>query len=291
MNGIIIKLVAGDYTVLSDNKTYNCKARGLFRNTNETPVCGDKVEFTYDESSKHGTITKILPRKNKLLRPCVSNVDISLIVMSTIEPAFDSYLVDKLIVQIEMENIEPIICISKCEHMNDDLKALLENYELAGYKVIPFSSHKNININKIIDVIKNKTVVLCGQSAVGKSSLINVLANTNLKEIGNYSQKLGRGKHQTREVEFLKINGAFIADTPGFSRLDLNIEKTSLARIFKDFDKYSSGCKYNTCIHENEPECKVKEALEKGLIHPQRYKNYLQMLTEIKGDKKIWRKK
>ncbi len=289
--GIIVKCVAGDYTILSENQSYICKARGIFRNTNQTPLCGDNVTFEFDEKTNHGLITSILPRKNQLLRPPVANIDVSLIIMSTIEPTFDSYLVDKLIVQIEMANIEPILCISKSEHLSKEIEDLITNYQKAGYTVIAFSSHNDININKIKEIIKGKKVVLCGQSATGKSSLINALANEQKKEVGNYSQKLGRGKHQTREVEFLVLHDALIADTPGFSRLDLNIEPSSLARIFKDFNDYASECKYNTCLHLNEPQCKVKEAVEQGLIHPQRYKNYLQILTELKGEKKIWRKK
>lgn len=289
--GFIIKLVAGDYSVICNHQIFLCKARGLFRNQNQSPMVGDEVLFTYDKTTNHSVIHQILPRKNQLLRPPVANIDIALIVMSTIEPSFDAYLVDKLIVQIEMANITPILCISKCEHMNQELQNLIANYQQAGYQVIPFSAHKQIHIDKIKEVIQDQKVVLCGQSAVGKSSLINVLAQEQKKEIGNFSAKLGRGKHQTREVEFLQIENAFIADTPGFSRLELNIEPASLARIFKDFDLYAKDCKYNTCLHKDEPQCGVKKAVQEGKIHPQRYKNYLQLLQEVKEGKKVWRKK
>ena len=288
---MIIKSVAGDYSVYYQKQIYLCKARGVFRNQETSPLCGDEVLFEYDSISKHGLIHTILPRKNQLIRPAVSNIDLSLIVMSTVEPAFDSYLVDKLIVQIEMANIEPIICISKCEHITPQLQELIDNYKKAGYVVIPFSAHQNTNIDIIKNIIKNKKVVLCGQSAVGKSSLINVLAQEVKKEIGQFSQKLGRGKHQTREVEFLLIDESFIADTPGFSRLDLNIDPSSLARIFKDFNLYANDCKFHSCLHKDEPNCKIKEAVNEKIIHPQRYKNYLQLLMEVKGEKKIWRKK
>ncbi len=289
MIGTIVKSVAGDYSILSDNKLYVVKARGLFRNLNMKPICGDEVEFSYDKTNNHGNIIKIYDRKNSLIRPAVSNIDIALIIMSTVSPRFDSYLVDKLIVQIEMANIEPVICVSKCEYMQDDLKVLIDNYIAAGYQVICFSAHENINIDKIKEIMSHKKVVLCGQSAVGKSSLINSLIDKNYRSIGEYSKKLGRGKHQTREVEFIQINDSLVADTPGFSKLMLNIEETSLARIFKDFDKYAVGCKYNTCLHENEPDCKVIEAVNDGLIHPTRYQNYLQLLKEVRSEKK-WKK-
>lgn len=291
MQGFIVKLVAGDYTIFSNQKTYKCKARGLFRNQQTSPICGDECEFIYDEVAKHGWITKIYPRKNCLLRPSVANIDLALIIMSTIQPQYDALLVDKLMIQCAMENIEPVLCISKCEFLDNELDILLKNYEFAGYKVIRFSSHQNIQIQKIENLIQNKKVVLCGQSAVGKSSLINILSNEKIKSIGNYSEKLGRGKHQTREVEFLNLCGGFIADTPGFSRLELNIEPTSLARIFYDFDKYAQNCKYNTCLHIHEPNCQVKAKVEDGTIHQKRYENYLKLQKELKEGKTTWRKK
>ena len=293
MQGFIVKSIAGDFHVYSKetNKVYVCKARGQIRNKNLLPVCGDEVIFEFDEIANFSLITDILPRRNQLIRPPIANVDIALIVMSTIKPAFDSYLVDKLIVSASMENIEPVIVVSKCEHMTDDLKSLLDNYKQAGYIVIEVSSHHKINIEEVGKIIEGKKVILCGQSAVGKSSLINSLLNDNSRSIGDFSEKLGRGKHQTREVEFININGAYVADSPGFSRLDLKVELTSLARIFKDFNKYACNCKFNTCIHKNEPICAVKDAVDNKLIDIRRYNNYLHLMNEIKDGKHVWRKK
>lgn len=293
MRGFITKSLAGDFYVLNpeNNNIYICKARGQIRNKNLLPLCGDEVEFEYDEKNNFSIITNILERKNELVRPPIANVDIALIVMSTIKPNFDSYLVDKLIVSASMQNIEPIIIVSKCEFLTNDIKTLLDNYKLAGYNVIEISSHKNINIDKVIEIIKGKKVVLCGQSAVGKSSLINSLLDDNTRKIGDFSEKLGRGKHQTREVEYIYINGAFVADTPGFSRLDLKVELTSFARIYKDFNKFACNCKFNTCLHNNEPNCAVKEAVNSGLIDQRRYDNYLHLMREIVEGKHVWRKK
>ena len=293
MKGFIIKSIAGDFHVLSyeDNQVYICKARGQIRNLKLQPVCGDEVTFEYDKQNNFSIIDKIHERKNQLVRPPISNVDVALIVMSTIKPNFDAYLVDKLIVAASMQNIEPIIVVSKCELITDEIKSLINNYRLAGYTVIEVSSHQKINIDEVSKVIENKKVVLCGQSAVGKSSLINSLLNSNERSIGDFSEKLGRGKHQTREVEFININGAFIADSPGFSRLDLNVELTSLARIFKDFNNHANKCKFNTCIHLNEPDCEVKRAVENGSIDKRRYDNYLHLMKEIKDGKQVWRKK
>ena len=293
MKGFIVKSIAGDFHVYDNEtkKTYICKARGKIRNKNLLPVCGDEVIFDFDENNNFSLITDILPRRNQLIRPPVANVDVALIVMSTIKPAFDSYLVDKLIVSASMENIEPIIIVSKCEHLNDELTSLLNNYKLAGYTVIEVSSHQNINIDEVSKIIAGKKVILCGQSAVGKSSLINSMLNDNTRSIGDFSEKLGRGKHQTREVEFININGAYVADSPGFSRLDIKVELTSFARIFKDFNKFAAKCKFNTCIHKNEPNCAVKEAVENKLIDIRRYNNYLHLMNEIKDGKHVWRKK
>ena len=293
MRGFIIKSIAGDFHVLNTEnyQTYVCKARGQIRNQNLQPICGDEVVFEYDEAANFSIITSILNRKNQLVRPPIANVDIALIVMSTIKPNFDPYLVDKLIVAATIENIEPIIVVSKCEFMSEEIKTLIDNYSLAGYKVIEVSSHNKINIEKVKELTLNKKVVLCGQSAVGKSSLINAMLNDNTRSIGDFSEKLGRGKHQTREVEFINVNNTYIADSPGFSRLDIKLELTDLARIYKDFEKYANQCRFSTCLHVNEPNCAVKDAVVHNIIDQRRYNNYLHLMKEIKDGKQVWRKK
>ena len=293
MKGFIIKSIAGDFHVYSEEtgKVYVCKARGQIRNLKLQPVCGDEVVFEYDESANFSIITSILERKNQLVRPPIANVDIALIVMSTIKPNFDAYLVDKLIVAATMENIEPVIVVSKCEFIDDEVKSLIENYKKANYQVIEVSSHNDINVDEVAKIINNKKVVLCGQSAVGKSSLINALLKDDTRSIGDFSEKLGRGKHQTREVEFININGAYVADSPGFSRLDIKVEFPILARTFKDFNKLANNCKFNTCIHKDEPNCAIKEAVNQGIIDPRRYESYIHLMKEIKDGKQEWRKK
>lgn len=293
MEGFILKSIGGLFYVLNNktNEIYTCKAKGQFRNINFSLVCGDEVIFEHDKINDFSNIIDVKPRKNYLIRPLIANVDVALIVMSTIKPNFDSYLVDKLIVLTTMQNIEPIIVVSKCEFLDDSTKSLIENYKFAGYKVILISSHQNINIDLLKNEIKNKKVVLCGQSAVGKSSLINALANNQNRLIGDFSEKLGRGKHQTREVEYINIDNAYVADTPGFSKLDIKIDLVTYAHIFKDFAKYSADCKYKTCLHKDEPCCKVKEAVSNNLIDKRRYDNYIHLMNEIKDGKHVWRKK
>ena len=295
MKGFIIKSISGDFYVLNEEnkQAYICKARGQIRNKNENVslICGDEVEFEFDKINNFSLITKLYPRKNKLIRPLIANIDVALIVMSTVKPNFDAYLVDKLIVSATIENIEPIIVVSKCEYMTDDIKSLIDNYRLAGYKVIEVSSHENININQLNDIIADKKVVLAGQSASGKSSLINALLGDKYRLIGDYSEKLGRGKHQTREVEFIFIDKAYVADSPGFSRLDIKISLPDFARTFKDFNLFANKCRFDNCLHKDEPDCAVKKAVNDGIIDKRRYENYLHLMSEIKDGKHVWRKK
>ena len=295
MKGFILKSIAGDFHILSeqDSQIYICKARGQIRNKNQNMnlICGDIVDFEYDKEHDYSWIVNVYPRKNKLVRPLIANVDIALIVMSTIKPDFDSYLVDKLIVAASLENIEPILVVSKCEFMNDEIKSLIDNYKQAGYQVIEVSSHQKINLDKVSTSIKNKKVVLAGQSASGKSSLINALLNDNTRLIGDFSEKLGRGKHQTREVEYVYINGAYVADSPGFSRLDIKVDLPIFARVFKDFNKIAADCRFDNCLHKDEPDCAIKKAVENGIIDIRRYNNYLHLMSEIKDGKHVWVKK
>lgn len=295
MKGFILKSLSGDFYVLNelDNNTYICKAKGSIRNKNDNAnlVCGDIVEFEHDPQANYSLITQLYPRKNKLIRPLIANVDIALIVMSTIKPSFDSYLVDKLIVAASLENIEPVILVSKCEFMTDEIKSLIDNYRLAGYQVVEVSSHENINLDKVKEIIRGKKVVLAGQSASGKSSLINSLLGDNYRLIGDFSEKLGRGKHQTREVEYVYIDRSYVADSPGFSKLDIIVELPIYAKLFKDFNRLSSQCKFDNCLHKDEPNCAVKDAVESGIIDSRRYNNYLHLMSEIKDGKHVWQKK
>ena len=293
MKGFIIKSLSGTFYVESyeDNKLYPCKVRGKIRGQKITPICGDEVDFGFDSEANFSLINEILPRKNQLIRPAIANVDIAIIVMSTIKPNFDSYLVDKMIVSARKEAIEPIIVTTKCEFMTDDIKTLLDNYAKAGYKVFEVSSHQNINVKKLHSFLEGKKCVMCGQSAVGKSTLINSFLNNNLREIGDYSEKLGRGKHTTREVEYINVDGIYIADSPGFSSLEIKIDLVDLARAFKDFEVLANKCRFSTCLHDNEPGCAIKEAVNEGIIDKRRYQNYLHLKSEVKDGKHVWVKK
>ena len=241
MKGQIIKVISNDYSVKYDDKVVVCKARGVFRNKNITPLAGDYCLF--DEENK--LITDILDRKNELKRPPVSNIDYAIVVMSTVEPEFSTNLVDKMINIIEFSNIKPIICISKSDlYIDDKIKEYISYYKNIGYNVF-----YNTETDKILECIKGKTVILTGQSGAGKSSLLNRLdSNLNLKT-DEISMALGRGKHTTRAIEFYEVEGSLIADTPGFSSLNFDqLTKEDIRDNFIEFNNYRDKCKYRDCM-------------------------------------------
>jgi len=268
LRGKIVKNISNTYTVIANNKFYDCKARGKFRDMGLTPLVGDEVEF--DEVNNY--ILNILDRKNELKRPSISNVDIALIVTSLKKPDLSLNLLDKEITSIILSNIEPVICFTKLDLLNKnelkDLKKIIKYYESIGIKVFI-----NIKLKKLIKYLKNKYVVLTGQTGAGKSSLINKIdINKDLK-IGDISDALGRGKHTTRHTEFHDVKNIFIADTPGFSSLDLNeYSKEEIRDSFKEFN--NGTCEYKDCMHINEENCAVKNKVLDGTILKSRYENY-----------------
>lgn len=276
MNGQIIRIISDLYTVKIDDMLYGCRARGVFRNKGITPVVGDNVIVDTDNN----IIVKILPRKNELKRPVVANVDYALIVASVKEPNLDLILLDKLISLVTYNNIEPIIVFTKLDLLTEEELAniveLKNYYESIGYKVF-----YNTEPACIIKAIKEKIVVLAGQSGAGKSTLINKLTDKYDIETKEISKALGRGKHTTRHTELYDIDNALVADTPGFSALDLSlIDKDELKHTFIEFDNYE--CKYRDCLHNKEDDCEVKKAVENKKILKSRYDNYIKILEEIK---------
>lgn len=268
MEGQIIKILSNLYTVNSNGKNYECHVRGKFRNDKITPTVGDYVKF----DAKNNYILEILPRKNTLERPLVSNIDRCIIVTSCKQPDFSANLLDKLLVILEYHNIEPIICLTKLDLLNEselkEINKIRKYYQYIGYTVLD-----NENIPDIKKVLKNNTVVLTGQTGAGKSSLINKLDPNLELETGEISKALGRGKHTTRHVELIEMYGGKILDTPGFSSIDLNVlTKEDIKNGFIEFNDYK--CIYSDCTHIKENECKVLEAVKNGEILESRYENY-----------------
>ena len=288
--GRILKVIGGLFYVLDGNKLIRTTASGKLRDYKHVPIAGDIVYYE-STNENEGYIKKIEPRKNKLVRPPVSNIDQAIIVTSLVEPDFSSLLLDKLLVQILDNNIEPIIYFSKKDKVDDITKfsGYFEYYKSIGIKVYVGNSLSNENKSDLETIFKDKTSIVTGQSGAGKSTLLNSFDNNLNLKTGDYSSSLGRGKHTTREVEFLNVLGGLVADTPGFSSMELDIDCERLAYTFPGFEE-GLNCKYRGCLHESEPGCKIKEQVESGDILKESYNNYLKLLETAKRKKDVYKK-
>ena len=279
MKAIILSSQYGTYNVLLENNTQLLvKPRGLFRHKKIKPVVGDMVIVDEHEF----VICDILDRKNYLIRPSIANVD-EVAIMSTSEPNFSSLLIDKFISYANYFKIPACVIISKADKNYDEvmLNKKIDSLEKIGVKVIIYSNVTKLGLDKIKELFAHKIVALMGQTGVGKSSLLNELVPNSKRKIGEYSNALGRGKHQTKEVVLIKYENGFIADTPGFSSLELPMYKEDLAKCFPGFETLYDKCKFNNCLHINEKDCEVKKALLEEKISQESYDNYLQILDEL----------
>lgn len=279
MKARIIKIVSKDYTLLNeDNERLDGILSGKIRKQ-LTPVTGDIVE--YKMVDHRAVVEKILPRKNSMIRPAVSNVDQVLIVMSVKDPDFSTALIDRLSMLIMHSNITPVLIVTKCDKgIGEEVEKRIQEYENGPMKVIR-TEKGNLN-PEVEEILKNKISVLTGQSGAGKSTLLNQLEPSFHLATQEISKALGRGKHTTRHNELHSICEGLVADTPGFSSLDFShIEASELGECVPDFVSYLGTCRFNDCIHENEPDCAIKKAVEEGKIPEERYKNYLNVLHMI----------
>ena len=274
MKGKIICINASIHKVLLENNTIiDTLTRGKLRNDKIHPVVGDNV--VVDVKTK--TIEKVEARRNYLERPLVANIDKLLIVMSTSIPSFSDYLIDKFLLIAFENKIEPIIIITKVDMITQKEKSEIKKF-ISYYRKLGIKVYLNTSISKIKKEFVGSVVALCGQTGAGKSSLLNKIDASLKLKTGEVSLSLGRGKHTTRLVELLEVNNGLIADTPGFSSLDISIDKKEIRKYYPDFN---IGCKYRSCLHVKEDGCEIIKLVEKGKIPKWRYDNYIKFISEV----------
>ncbi|MBP5773166.1 MAG: ribosome small subunit-dependent GTPase A [Eubacterium sp.] len=286
MQGKIIKGIAGFYYVDSHEGVFQCKAKGIFRNKSIKPLVGDNVEFEIThEEDREGNVTEILERDNELIRPAVANIDQAMIVFALKAPNPNMNLLDKLLVCMEYQNIETIICFNKTDIGDKEYaEELASIYRNAGYKVLFTSATENEGVEEVKKALKGKSTVFAGPSGVGKSSMLNAIKEDAVMETGDISEKIGRGKHTTRHSEIFKTDDdTYVFDTPGFGSLFIpGMTKEKLEDCFPEFSLYTNECRFIGCAHINEPDCAVKAALEENKIAQSRYESYVTFYNELK---------
>ncbi|MBP3199614.1 MAG: ribosome small subunit-dependent GTPase A [Butyrivibrio sp.] len=304
MKGRILKGIAGFYYVETfDGKVYECKAKGIFRKSNLKPMVGDDVEIDIIDMEKGlGNIADILPRKNQLIRPPVTNVDQAVILFAIVKPNPSYNLLDRFLIMMRQQNLPVIICFNKQDIATKEEQLELYNaYENCGYKVLFISVREESGLDELKELLKGKTTTLAGPSGVGKSSLLNKLVPDAEMQTGELSKKIERGKNTTRHSElfFVKeLSGdedtykTFIIDTPGFTSLDLrDVTPDTLMQYYPEFLQYEPNCRFGGCSHIAEPDCGVKDAVADGKIAKIRYENYKILFKELKNMRPDYSKK
>ena len=287
MQGRILKGVGSFYTVQGENGAVVCKARGRFRKEGLVPVPGDWVDYDVG-ADENGYLLQIHPRRNLLTRPAVSNIDRLFIVLSASQPEMDLLLCDKLLLQCASRSIQPILVCNKCDDgPEESYIELAAQYKPAGYAVLPVSAKTGYGIPEIIKRMEGCVCCFAGQSAVGKSSLLNCILPDLTLEIGDLSRKTARGRHTTRHAELFPAFGGAVVDTPGFSLFDMApMEPQELAGLYPAMAAVKQDCRFPGCLHITEPDCAVKPLLETGGLHPQRYARYKVFIEELKEMRK-----
>ncbi|MBQ7131010.1 MAG: ribosome small subunit-dependent GTPase A [Oscillospiraceae bacterium] len=281
VNGLVIGASSGLYDVESEGgaQIVQCKPRGVFRKNEQTINVGDRVNVTYDD-----VISEVLERKNSIIRPPLSNLDILFFVVSSCEPSPNFLLLDKFLAVASHKSITPVIVLTKL-----DLKAaqdIIDIYSKTNIRIICVDYSSQKTKDEILALMSGKISAFTGNSGVGKSTLLNYLGNFGITT-AQISKKLGRGRHTTRSVSLFKLPcGGYVADTPGFSTFDTNrydiIKKDELAFCFEEFEQFSHACRFRDCSHTTELGCKVIEAVNKGLISKCRHSSYCTMYDEAK---------
>lgn len=284
MTGTIQKALSGFYYVDTGvGEPVACRGRGKLRHQKITPLVGDRVEITM-ASDGSGMVDQILPRKNEFRRPMVANIDQMVIIASGAIPVTDPFLIDRMITIAEAKGCQPVICFNKCDLERAD--ELVEVYRKAGFHTLQVSAETGEGIEELGKLLSGKVSAFTGNSGVGKSSILNALDPAFSLQVGEVSEKLGRGRHTTRYVELFRLRGGLVADTPGFSSFDVEqmefITKEDLGATFREFVPYLEQCRFIGCAHGKEKGCAVREAVESGDIARSRYQSYLRLYEQAK---------
>lgn len=282
--GLIIKATGGFYYVKSGETVYECRARGIFRKNDQSPLVGDQVTISVLPKGK-GYIYAIHERKNAMIRPPLANLDQLVMVVSLAEPAPNLFVLDKLIAVAEHQDVEPVIVFTKTDL--EDPAPYTDIYRKAGFRVYEVCSLRHEGTDAVRQMLEGKISAFCGNSGAGKSSLLNDIFPDLCLSTAQISKKLGRGRHTTRHTELFALeNGGWVADTPGFSAIEMEeveiIRKEALQYCFREFEPYVLKCRFTGCSHVSEKGCAVLEAVKKGDIPKSRHKNYCMLYEEAK---------
>lgn len=287
VEGIVIKAYSGYYYVQQNSKIWTCRLRGKFRLEKQDVLVGDIVKLKPADDNT-GIVYEVLPRRTRLLRPPVANVDQAIITFAVKNPEPNLGLLDRFLLLAEEAGIRPVICLNKSDLLLKGIPQWIEIYLKIGYPVLVTSVANSTGIEELKRVLKDKVSVFAGPSGVGKSSLLNALQPGLQLKTGEVSYKLKKGRHTTRHVELIHLtSGGLIADTPGFSSLHLlEIPPEQLVRYFPEMVQYIGACRFTSCSHNKEPNCAVKEAVTRGEISTMRYNSYLQLFTELSNQER-----
>ena len=286
--GRILRSLSGFYDVQTSEGLVTCRGRGVLRKKGDSPLTGDLVEITVENNK--GMVERILPRKNRFIRPAVANVDALVVFAANVNPVTEPFLIDRVAAIAGDQEVPVYICINKCDL--DPAVDLVKIYEQAGFQVIRASAETGEGVEQLRSLITGKLTAFTGNTGVGKSSMLNALCPQLSLATGEVSEKLGRGRHTTRHVELYCLDPeTYVADTPGFSSFDTEqmdvLLKENLQYTFPDFASCLGQCQFHDCSHRKEPGCAVRQAVESGRIGKTRYESYLR-LYEKAEQIKLW---
>lgn len=288
LTGRIIRSISGFYDVQTASGLVNCRARGILRKDGQSPLTGDMVEITVERGK--GMVERIMPRRNRFVRPAVANLDALVVFAANVNPVTEPFLIDRVAAIAGDQEVPVVLCINKCDL--DPALDLAKIYRSAGFTVICASAQTGEGVEELRALLRGKLTAFTGNSGVGKSSMLNRLCPELDLPVGEVSEKLGRGRHTTRHVELYMLDeGTYVADTPGFSSFDTDqmdvILKENLQYAFPDFGPYIGQCQFHDCSHRKEPGCAVVNAVETGELERTRYDSYLR-LYEKASQIKTW---